>query len=186
MHLEIREIKDGCLEQQYCCGPDEFPQLNGLLYEEQVRFADPICFRLRFQKSGQMIEVDGQLQTRVGLVCGRCLQPFETDLKSDFALTFTPANAAEKEPEAEEVELDADELGLIYYQDEKLDLLQPLQEQIIMALPLSPVCAESCLGLCPECGCDLNYEKCSCEKRSFNNKFSALAGLKISEEKTDN
>jgi len=178
VRLELRELKDGCLEQLYCCSADEFSILLELQAEEQVKVVQPICFQLRLQKSGQIVEVDGQLQSRAGLVCGRCLQPFETDIRSDFALTFTPLVTQQEMTADEEVELDADELGLIYYKDETLDLLQPLQEQIIMALPIRPVCDPGCLGLCPECGCDLNKEKCSCVKQPFNNKFAALAGLK--------
>jgi len=185
VRLELREFKDGCLEQRYCCEPDEFPVLKELGDEKQVRFEQQICFQLRLQKTGRIVEVDGQMQTRVGLACGRCLQPFESDLQADFFLTFTPQPAHQEASEEEEVELDADELGLIYYQDEVLDLLQPLQEQIIMALPISPVCDAGCLGLCSECGCDLNKESCNCEKQPFNNRFSALAGLKTDTKKTE-
>jgi len=184
VRLELRELKDGCLEQRYCCGPDEFPVLKDLETEKQVRFEQPICFQLRLQKTGQIVEVDGQMQARVKLTCGRCLQPFESDLLTDFSLTFTPQAAQRDALEDEEVELDADELGLIYYKEETLDLLQPLQEQIIMALPISPVCDVGCLGLCSECGCDLNKESCDCEKQSFNNKFAALAELKTDKQQT--
>jgi len=178
VRLELRELKDGCLEQQYCCNAEQFPVLLELQDEEQVKLDQPICFQLRLQKSGQIVEVDGQMQTRAGLVCGRCLQPFTADIRSAFALTFTPLGAEQDSAEDAEIELDADELGLIYYKEETLELLQPLQEQILMALPISPVCDPGCLGLCPECGCDLNQEKCNCVKQPFNNKFASLAGLK--------
>jgi DUF177 domain-containing protein len=185
VRLELRELKDGCLEQQYCCSAEQFPVLLELRDEQQVRVEDPVCFKLRLQKTGQIVEVDGQMQTRVGLVCGRCLQPFETDIQSDFALTFTPKVVQQEPTAAEDVELDADELGLIYYTDETLELLQPLQEQIIMALPISPVCDPDCLGLCPECGCDLNKEHCACVKQPFNNKFVALAAFKNKKNHTE-
>lgn len=184
MQLELRELKDGSLEQEYCCGSDEFPVLQEL-QGDNVRFEQPICFQLRLQKSGQIVEVDGQLQTRVELVCGRCLQPFAQDLRSDFSLTFTPLPVEREQGEAEEIELDADELGLICYKDETLDLLQPLQEQIVMALPLRPLCDSGCQGLCPECGCNLNIEHCNCEKKPFNNRFAALAKLKTDHRKTE-
>lgn len=179
MRLELRELKDGCLEQQYCCSPDEFPALEELQANEQVRFDQPICFQLRLQKSGQIVEVDGQLQTRVGFICGRCLNPFGSDIQADFCLTFTPLTAQADLAAEEEVELDAEELGLISYQEDILELLAPLQEQILLALPISPLCASGCLGLCAECGCDLNKESCTCEKTIFNNKFGSLSGLKV-------
>jgi len=182
VHLELRELKDGCLEQQYCCAPERFPILKDFQENGQVRFEQPIDFQLRLQKSGQIVEVDGRLKTQAGFVCGRCLQPFEAEIQSAFALTFTPLSSAQEHNSDEDVELEADELNLIYYQDDQLDLLEPLQEQIILALPISPVCDTACLGLCPVCGGDLNIKKCSCEKKPFNSKFSTLAGLKIDQE----
>ena len=179
MHLEFKELKDGFLERQYCCAPELFPVLKEIQEKEPWRFGQAIDIQLRFQKSGLLIEVDGLLKTRVGMECGLCLQPFEDEIQTEFALTFTPLATPLEADVDEEIELDADEMGLIYYQDDTLELLQPLQEQLIMALPISPVCAADCLGLCPECGCDLNKEICTCIKKPFSSKFSALAGLKI-------
>ncbi len=177
MRLELKEIADGVLEREYRCQPEDFPVLGELAKAENVHFKGFVNFRLRLQKTGQIVEVDGTLTATAGMQCGRCLQPFEQPVKSDFALTFTPA--MDEEEAAEEVELEADELGLIFYRGEVLELLDPLQEQVIMSIPIGPLCQTDCLGLCPECGCDLNVSRCDCEKRPFNNKFGALADLKI-------
>jgi uncharacterized protein len=184
MRLELKDIQDSGLEQSLSFAATEFPIL-AQMQQDEVGFVAPLQFRLRFQKSGQLVEVNGHLETVVALSCGRCLQAYEKDLRSDFALTFTPYVAEEQdvEDEAVEVELDTDELGLVYYQDDCLELTQPLQDQVIMALPISPTCFEDCAGLCPECGCNLNVESCNCEKKIFNSKFSALAGLKIESSK---
>ena len=180
MRLELKDIKDGGLQQNQSFVAAEFPLVSDLK-QDGVEIVAPIQFQLRIQKSGQLVEVDGRLETVVSLSCGRCLQAYETPLASEFALTFTPYVESEQEADTEEaeVELDTDELGLVYYKDDYLDLLQPLQDQLIMALPISPVCSDECRGLCPECGCNLNIDKCRCEKKIFNNKFSALGGLKL-------
>jgi len=178
MELELKAIRDNLLEQTLLCEPAEFPVLHQL--QDEVGFTAPIEFRLRFQKSGQLIEVEGGLTTSVRFACGRCLQQFEREISGDFAFTFTPFVAEEPESEEDaEVELETDDLGLVFYRDETLELLHPLQDQLVMALPISPLCADKCQGLCPECGVNLNTEKCNCEKKVFNNKFSALADLKI-------
>ncbi|WP_303722603.1 DUF177 domain-containing protein [Malonomonas rubra] len=180
MHLELKDIKEAGLNREMVCNAADFPVLVKMEGQEEVRFVAPVIFQLRFQKLGQLVEVDGHFKSRVNLICGRCLQPYDIDLSGEFAFTFTPhvadENAAE---EGDEVELETDELGLVYYKDESLELLPPLQDQLVMALPISPLCSEDCAGLCSECGCNLNVEKCHCEKKVFNNKFSALAGLKI-------
>lgn len=43
-----------------------------------------------------------------------------------------------------------------------LDLLTVAHDACILELPLAPLCREDCAGLCPECGVNLNLEKCSC------------------------
>ncbi len=178
MRLELKDLKNGCLVQELSFQAADFP-VAADLSQDGVEFTAPINFRLRLQQSGQLVEVDGQLETTVRLSCGRCLQPYDKVLNSRFALTFTPYVAEEQGQEDVEVELDTDELGLVYYREECLELLPPLQDQLVMALPIAPLCSEECRGLCPECGCDLNSESCNCEKKVFNNKFSALAGLKL-------
>ncbi len=181
MRLELDDIIEGGLKQELTCAASEFTGLIEMGLEAEVGFVAPIQFQLRLQRLGQLVEVDGQLSSRVTLACGRCLQACEEDLSASFAFTFTPYVAEEQVAEDEdvEVELDTDELGLVYYQDECLDLMQPLQDQLVMALPISPICSDQCKGLCPECGCNLNIDKCQCEKKVFNNRFSALAGLEI-------
>lgn len=181
MRLELKDMKDPCLQQELTFVAADFPVLAEMELHDGVRFDVPIQFRLRYQKSGQIVEVDGQFSTCVSLSCGHCLQSFSEELVGDFALTFSPYVAGKDEPSGEEadIELETDELGLVYYRDETLELLPTLQEQVVMALPISPICSDGCRGLCLVCGCNLNVDKCQCEKKVFNNKFTTLAGLKI-------
>ncbi len=182
MRLRLQDIEDGPLKKELYCSPSEFPVLRGMEERHEARFCDPLFFQLRVQKSGQIVEVDGQLTAEVELSCGRCLQPYEQRITGAFSLTFTPHPSAEEVldgREGDEVELETDELGLVYYQDDFIELLHPLQDQLVMALPINALCSEDCLGLCPKCGADLNHETCDCVKKPFNNKFSALAGIKF-------
>ncbi len=179
MRLDLKDIGDSGLSWEFSGEFDDFPLLLDLQGQEEQLFTDRLVFKLHLQKSGQIVEVDGSFATWVALTCGHCLQPFEQRVAGDFTLTFTPLIKDSATDEVEELELDADELGIVYYKDEILDLLQPLQEQVVMALPIAPLCSEGCQGLCLECGCDLNEEPCTCEKKLFDNKFTALAGLKL-------
>jgi len=179
MRLELKDISDSGLLQEYSCRVEEFPLLLELQNEEELLFIGPLEFCLRLQRVGQIVEVDGSFTTGLSTTCGHCLQKFEQSLAGDFALTYSPVSSDLSADAPEEVELDADELGLVYYKNETIELLQPLQEQVLMAVPMAPLCSDDCRGLCPECGCDLNNNSCHCEKKSFNNRFTALAGLKL-------
>jgi uncharacterized protein len=103
------------------------------------------------------------------------MQDFEQSVSESFSLTFV-SQLKDVESE-EEFELEADELDLIVYQDEVLELRDPLQEQLMMAIPISPICKSSCRGLCLECGANLNINECGCVRKLFNNKFTGLADI---------
>ncbi len=47
-------------------------------------------------------EVRGDLHAKVVQICGISLEPFETDIRSAFAVPFTTAPAAEPDPEGQE------------------------------------------------------------------------------------
>ena len=179
MHLKLEEISSGEVVREYSLPVESFPELQALVGTAQLNFTSLFEFRLRLQRVGSLVELEGRLTVNIEEVCGRCLSPFESRLESVFELTFTPRKDNATEQELEEVELEDQELGLIPYDDEEIDLRDPLQEQIILSLPISPLCKEGCLGLCTECGTNLNETTCACEKKLFNNKFAALKKLKL-------
>ena len=76
-------------------------------------------------------------------------------------------------------ELSPDDLDLDYYTGEIVDLESILREQIILMLPLKPLCDETCKGLCPHCGANLNHETCTCSTDAVDSPFARLAKLKI-------
>ncbi len=176
MQLELKHIKGGQLEQDYRCAVGDFPELSELVSTGDCVYRDPICLHLRFTSSGRTVEVVGHIQATLELTCGCCLKSFDYELAEDFNLTFVP----EVEPIdlAPEQELESDELGLIPYSEDRLELLTPVQEQLLLAVPMHPLCSVDCRGLCPVCGVDLNKASCRCEKKVFNNKFGVLAQIK--------
>jgi uncharacterized protein len=116
----------------------------------------------------------------VRLPCSRCLQPFKTPLKSSFALTYMQQVAdVMEDTESQEVELSAEDMGIDYFQGEKINLKDAIQEQVVMEFPLRPLCKLDCKGLCPKCGVDLNEDPCDCEQRPSPGKFAALKNLKL-------
>lgn len=177
MQLELKDIKGGELEQEYSCSLVDFPELNLFIEDGGPRFSEPLVFKLRLQKTGKYVEVDGHFDAVVGLSCSRCLQSFDQSLSESFSVTFVPQQ--KENATDEEVELKADELGLVAYEDETLELRDTLQEQLLMAVPISPLCQQDCKGLCPECGSNLNFETCHCSRKPFNNKFAALAAMEF-------
>ena len=67
------------------------------------------------------------------------------------------------------------------YSGKTIDLAPALREQILLAVPPSPLCDEACKGLCPQCGKDLNQGDCGCERTSIDPRWAALERLKSQE-----
>lgn len=118
------------------------------------------------------------------IACSRCLGPVRIKLDERIAVTFVPRNKLPEEdldrPETDEegVELGEEDLDLYGYDQETVDLEPLLREQLIMAVPFAPLCSESCKGLCPTCGADLNHEQCACEP-PIDPRLAALKNLKV-------
>jgi len=180
MYIRIEQIKSEGLQIRFEESPATFPVLAEMAETGECEFAAPIKTALSAMRIDDMIEVEGRIDTRVRLACGRCLNTFETPLSSHFALTYThltedlPADTSQ-----EEVELRAEDMGLVYFEGETIDLHEAIQEQIVMALPLRALCRPDCKGLCARCGHDLNDGVCGCDHRPSNGAFAALKNLKL-------
>ena len=157
-----------------------FPVLAEMVANGECEFAAPIGTIVRVLRINDMVEIEGDIETSVRLPCSRCLQPFETLLKSHFAFTYMHrATDVIEDSEPQEIELSSENMGIVYYQSEKINLKDTIQEQVVMEFPLRALCKHDCKGLCPKCGVDLNANLCDCDRKSSPGKFDVLKNLKL-------
>jgi uncharacterized protein len=156
-----------------------FPELKQLEANGECRFASDIYARLEIRKVGDIVEVEGRIETTIRTPCSRCLVTFETPLRHHFAVDFTP-ELPEPDAAQAEIALSAEDLGLIYYTGDAIDFHDAIQEQVILSLPLRPLCRENCKGLCHTCGENLNEKDCGCGgRRAMDTRFAVLKNLKL-------
>jgi uncharacterized protein len=178
LRFYVEKLKEKDFSLEFSEAAEDFPGLVALMHNAECRFAGVIKGRVRAFMANDFIEVEGEVTASALMPCGRCLKDVEVPLHSEFALTFA-SEAPALEPEQEEdVELSPERMGLIPFAGEEIDLREIVQEQVIMELPLRPLCETGCKGLCPQCGANLNEGQCGCSIPVFNNKFSALKGFK--------
>ncbi len=115
------------------------------------------------------------LETKIELVCARCLEPVVEDVSRAFDLFYAPVPKDEK-PTIDQLKDDDTEIG--FYKGEGLFLADVLKEQLLLALPLKAICQSDCRGLCPNCGANLNHEECRCETHATDPRMAPLARLK--------
>ena len=111
------------------------------------------------------------------LSCSRCLEPYPFANTSTFHVRFRPR--PEVSEENEEIEIAGrEELDVEFYSDRTIPLRDLALEQIQLAIPMKPLCDESCLGLCPQCGANRSRESCSCEASIVDARWDALKGIR--------
>src|SRR4029079_18267429 len=118
--------------------------------DEAYRVATPVELSMDIEKAGpDVFRVQGRATTRLVLECGRCLDEIEVPVDARFELRYVPQ--VENEAESDR-EIGEDDLTTSFYQEGSLDVIEMLREQFELALPMKPLCAESCRGICAECG----------------------------------
>ena len=94
---------------------------------------------VRLEKHGRDILIRGHLQGHLQLACGRCVENFDAPVDTDFDLLMVPGPGPAG---GEDEELSTPDLDLDYYSGETLDLETVIREQIILMVPLKPLCSE--------------------------------------------
>ncbi|MBF0292286.1 MAG: DUF177 domain-containing protein [Nitrospinae bacterium] len=131
----------------------------------------------RIYKDDKTVFFNGAVTATLDLSCSRCLKQFEMDIKEDVTAVFMPR--AVMSSVVDEVEVTQEDLDVQLYDEEELDLFGPAHDQVALALPMRPLCDESCKGLCPRCGNDLNEGLCGCSEPVGDSRFAALKKLKF-------
>jgi len=116
------------------------------------------------------------LQTKIELVCARCLEQVVEEVSRDFDLFYRPMKTIAKE---EEMRLKEDDTEIAFFEGEGLFLADVLAEQVLLALPMKVICRGDCRGLCPHCGVNLNSEECRCESHAADPRLAPLARVKL-------
>jgi len=144
--------------------------------DEDYRITAPVDLRMTIHKDHDRFRLVGTVKTELELQCSRCLEPFVMPVDREFDSRYLPHGAAVAKPDDdEETEVEEDDVAVTFYRDETIDLNELLREQFYLALPMKPLHAEDCKGICPQCGTNRNVAPCDCTAQWDDPR---LAGLK--------
>lgn len=165
MLLTVSDIPDEVLHQEI-----ELPIKLG-------RDAGPVIAHasLRIIRLGRKVLIEGSVETLLTLSCGRCLKEFPHSLNTAFMEEYNPAGEIETEGEKE---LKSKELDLSFYTDDEIDIEALIKEQVLLSVPISPLCAAECCGICLKCGKDLNEGLCGCKIEETDPRLAPLKKLR--------
>ncbi len=132
-------------------------------------FVNPILATLGIDKETHQITVNGQLKTDVDLICDRCLEPFSFQLNVDFQSIISPMISP--------VDNLDENIIPISSKANEVDLTPFAHDALLLGLPMKNICSETCKGICPECGTNLNTNPCNCEKTKIDDRWKSLENL---------
>ena len=154
--------------------------LAGLQENGVCEIQTPLAATLRVTPSAGLIQVEGRIQGAAVLSCARCLARSDSKIDNSFRLTFAREVPGDGDaPSSDARELQAEELGLVLFEGESIDFRDIIQEQVVMAIPMQPLCRDDCRGLCTHCGADLNDGPCDCNGDDIDPRLAILKTLKI-------
>jgi uncharacterized protein len=135
----------------------------------------PVALAFDIRRNKSEFHLTGTIATTLELPCSRCLEPLLWPVAASFDLRYQPLarNVGEGELEVHE-----DDLSTAFYQNDAIDLELLMKEQFQLALPMKPLCAGDCQGLCPVCGTNLNRGACTCTRTWEDPRLAALKALK--------
>jgi len=117
----------------------------------------PFSVNVHLAKIGEDVDIKGDFNVKIEFECDRCCDASSLVIKDKFHLFLMPKKDYEDEEEVDE----EGEMELGYYEEE-VDLSEYVKELLLLALPVKLLCSDTCRGICPNCGANLNREKCSC------------------------
>jgi uncharacterized protein len=103
---------------------------------------------LRVSKSGRDIVVHGTLEADLEAPCARCLQPAHIRVAQDVAALFSPRSEL-RAPKDKEYEFSAGEADVLPYDGETLVLDDLVRDELVLEIPMIPLCSEDCVGIQP-------------------------------------
>ncbi len=152
--FDVRNIRDGVFNFQEV----EVSASQLELDFEDMDFISPVRGIVQLLRHGEdNVYVKAEVSTEIEMQCGRCLEPFKTDIAATFEMQFTPTN------NHKDVESEGFEDEERYYDGETFDISEGARQALVIQIPVWPLCSRTCDGLCVGCGANLNEEICTCD-----------------------
>jgi len=166
MKINLVKLHDGLNQLIFQIKPedlgfDEKPETL-LLFPNDTR-AD-----VEAQKFSDKYFIKVALNTMAHYTCDRCLDEFDQNLEAGFQLVYSKHSRDQD---------DDDAYRFLSEEETEIDLSSDIRENILLVIPMKHLCKESCQGLCPHCGVNLNYETCNCRPETIDPRWEILRTL---------
>jgi len=158
LRINISKLSEGAHHRSLQATPEEI----GL----DPRFTKEVLVEAELEKTSRQLYLRVEFKTGGVFTCDRCLEEFESEVKSGYGLVYLTDDTAAAG--------DHEEVQVITPDTNYIDLGEDVRQFAILALPQKMLCREDCAGLCSTCGTNLNRAKCECDHDQLDSRWSAL------------
>ncbi len=176
MKIRIEDIPEEGLELNFSGEQDILsPALETIPKSVGISVDPHIKGHVRISVSGDDIFFVGRVSALVHLQCSRCLTDFAVDNDTEINLVIrrggTGPGVGE---EREQPEADA-----VLSKESEMDPGELIVQEVLLNLPMKPLCRKDCPGLCPSCGALKGSKECTCSDAGPEDlRWKTLARIK--------
>ncbi len=116
-----------------------------------VTFKGDISVKGEVKNNGGYMSMRVQSSVEYGTLCARCLKKMARTFEHGFEKSIAVQLTNEENDD------------FILIDGGCVDVASAVCEEFLLSFPLKELCGESCRGLCPKCGKNLNEGDCACE-----------------------
>ena len=149
--------------------PGRTKEISVLVKASDFEFVDsrivdePVEISIHLEGITNGVDVRGTARFTWNGECRRCLAPLSESVVVALDELYQPAvSDGPPDPDAFDIEND------------QINLLPMVRENILLSVPLGPLCRVDCRGFCPNCGADLAQITCDCDNEVPDPRWSAL------------
>lgn len=126
----------------------------------------PITYKGEIHRTGYSYLVTIHINYSYKAKCARCL----VNISREMETTFNGKIERNRNKEEE----DGKDLEVIYLEENELDVAKYVLMEVASSLPMRVLCDEDCKGICPQCGKNLNEDKCDCVIEDIDPRLEKL------------
>ena len=133
------KIKVNTIPQEGWILSEVISPADWMLQTPELKFLDAVQMTASFQKDRDAVFVQVVVQGKQELLCDRCATLYPASYQESF------------------------DLGYSTKQMQTLDISTDIRQEILLSYPVRFLCMDNCLGLCAQCGNNLNEGPCNCK-----------------------
>ena len=160
LYVDVTKLIDHPGEELYFDGP--LPLEPTKLGAELIDFPRPADLDVVLRGVSEGIIIQGRAKVGIRLLCGRCLEKFDYDTQISIDELAVKEGAPGLTDEVFPIAAGKIDLAAIVYQN------------IMVEVPIQPLCRRTCAGLCAVCGKNLNEEPHAHAEEKIDERLAPL------------